>query len=171
MKRIYSQAHLAQILDHCEDECLQKVHIFLEEAGDLTLEELMANHPEGLPPESANDLFSQLVTAVAKLHELKICHRDLKPDNVILRQDESRPSGYYLTVVDFNVAVDTHESESIRGATGVKHWSAPETRAASVYSSKCDSYSLGCLLLFMLTAESPDSDQAMQMLAKCDRKS
>lgn len=57
LKRIDSQAHLAQILDHCEDECLQKVHIFLEEAGDLTLDDLMEKHKEGLSPDVADDLF------------------------------------------------------------------------------------------------------------------
>lgn len=71
--------------------------------------------------------------------------------------------------MDFNVAADLTESDIISGATGVKHWSAPETRANYEYDAKCDVYSLGCLLLFMLTGAQPESEKAQLKIADLDK--
>ena len=53
-----------------------------------------------------------------------VCHRDLKPDNIIV--DEY----FTLYVIDFNVAVKFSDAtqDEIIGGTGLKQWSAPETR-------------------------------------------
>ena len=89
-----------------------------------------------------------------------MCHRDLKPDNILLKVDDSMPSGYYLTVVDFNVSVDLEKSPAIQGATGLKKWSAPETRTGAIYNEKCDVWSVGGLTLYMLTGAKPGSEFA-----------
>ena len=130
LNRVKGSPHLAQMIESCEDECLQKVHIYLENAGNMTLEDLMQDSKEGLENETANDLFKQLATAVGTLHEFKVCHRDLKPDNIILRPDPTKPSGHYLTLVDFNVALDLTKNPVMTGSTGLKCWSAPEMRSA-----------------------------------------
>jgi serine/threonine protein kinase len=66
-----------------------------------------------------------------------------------------------LKLIDFNTAIKFSEKDSpgnlptysnvITGGTGVKTWSAPETRTQLNYSAKCDSFSCGCILFFMLT--------------------
>lgn len=116
------------MVEHDEDEHIQRVYIVMEDAGGKNLDDVMEANKDGLPPAEAKDLFKQLLTAVASLHDAKICHRDVKPDNIILKPDPSTPSGFYLTLVDFNVAVDLNETPVIFGATGLKIWSAPETR-------------------------------------------
>jgi serine/threonine protein kinase len=76
-----------------------------------------------------------------------VCHRDLKPDNVIVNDDFTS-----LKLIDFNVAISYQESEGkIQGGTGYKHWSAPETRKELHYDEKCDVWSLGMILAFMLS--------------------
>lgn len=120
----------------------------------------MKANKQGLNKEVAKDLFRQILTAVSTLHELRICHRDLKPDNVLIRLDSSWSSGFYLTLIDFNVSVDMTDLQGITGATGIKSWSAPETRSAASYDEKSDCFSLGCLLLYMLTSAKPDSEKA-----------
>jgi serine/threonine protein kinase len=147
---------------------LSKVYVFEEDAGSETLETLVKANKQGLPHEVVRDLFRQILSAVSTLHELKICHRDLKPDNVLLRSDPFRPSGYYLTVIDFNVSIDMTNQSNITGATGLKAWSAPETRAASSYDEKSDCFSLGCLLLYLLTGVKPDSEKVPSRLSELE---
>jgi serine/threonine protein kinase len=61
-----------------------------------------------------------------------------------------------MKLIDFNTAFDfrevdgTPETDSILGGTGLKDWSAPETRVQPYYSAKCDVFSIGRLLAFML---------------------
>jgi len=51
-------------------------------------------------------------------------HRDLKPDNIMVAP------GPWVTVIDFNVAYELKgDSVRIIGSTGLKEWSAPETRS------------------------------------------
>ena len=128
LKRVKGQPHLPQIVETFHDTILEKFYIVQEHAGGLTLKELMKAHPNGLAPVVAKDLTRQLLEAVFKIHLAGICHRDLKPDNVLLRRDPLTKSGFHLTVIDLNVAVDLNESPVISGGTGLKKWSAPETR-------------------------------------------
>ena len=59
----------------------------------------------------------QLTNAVESVHKVGICHRDLKPDNIMIREENIDLSGKpsfealrYLTLIDFNVAVDTKKT-------------------------------------------------------------
>jgi serine/threonine protein kinase len=88
------------------------------------------------------------------MHRHKVCHRDLKPDNILLTEI-NEDSDIMLKVIDFNVAVNLRLSPSIRGKTGVDEWSAPETRKWAEYDEKCDIWSVGCLILFMLSGLTP----------------
>ena len=56
-----------------------------------------------------------------------------------------------LTLIDFNVAVDMRNVADglIEGGTGLKEWSAPETRSKANYEINSDMWSVGCLLYFM----------------------
>jgi len=61
-----------------------------------------------------------------------------------------------MKVIDFNTSFNfkevngTPETDTILGGTGLKDWSAPETRAQPYYSAKCDVFSIGRLIAFML---------------------
>ncbi len=87
-------------------------------------------------------LLVQLLDTCKYIHKLGVCHRDLKPDNIIV--DEF----FTLFLIDFNVAVkfSNPNEDEIVGGTGLKQWSAPETRTQLKYSPKCDAWSVGCIL-------------------------
>jgi serine/threonine protein kinase len=95
-----------------------------------------------------------LIKAIDGIHDANVCHRDLKPDNIVIRNKNGETK---LTIIDFNVAVDLDMSPAISGNTGLKQWSAPETRSNPIYSSKCDIWSFGCLVYFMHIKKSPFS--------------
>lgn len=65
--------------------------------------------------ESVKSTFKKLLEAVAYLHNEGVCHRDLKPDNLIV--DEAGN----IKIIDFNAAVgDINEETKVCGGTGLK---------------------------------------------------
>ena len=96
------------------------------------------------------------------MHRNKICHRDLKPDNILVTEVMKSEIGtspaekaLEIKVIDFNVAVEITNETNIEGATGLKEWSAPETRTKSQHSFVIDCWTLGCIMFLLCTGEKP----------------
>ena len=61
-----------------------------------------------------------------------------------------------VKLIDFNVSAKLDdENAMICGATGLKEWSAPETRRQIRTNFKIDCWTLGCVMFFLCTGEKP----------------
>ncbi|MEM2219668.1 MAG: protein kinase [Candidatus Korarchaeum sp.] len=87
------------------------------------------------------------LSALEKVHSLGIAHGDVKPENIIL------PEPLHPVLVDMGVA-RRFGSRALAGTVG---WSAPEFLRGEI-SPESDIYSVGALLLFMLTGKDPPED-------------
>lgn len=116
-----------------------------------------------LPEKRALDMFCQLLNAAEAIHAQNILHRDIKPDNIIVTNDEK------LVLIDFGTAkfndnaVHNHSTFVV-----VNHGYAPPEQF-SVEAKKdtfTDVYALGATLYFMLTAQkpAPPSDRMIEDL-------
>ena len=109
--------------------------------------------------DHAMSIFKKLVEGIAYLHEQGVCHRDLHPSNVIIGESGS------LKIIDFNAAIKLGKEETkIRGGTGFKWWSAPETRTELTYGLECDSWSLGLIFAFLISGRKPAESKSFQEL-------
>uniref|UniRef100_A0A7S2XFN8 Protein kinase domain-containing protein n=1 Tax=Lotharella oceanica TaxID=641309 RepID=A0A7S2XFN8_9EUKA len=98
----------------------------------------------------------QVAKALAWLHGNKppILHRDLKPGNILFDgHGRAKISDFGLS----RLKKDWLGSFKMTGMTGTLRYMAPEVMRSEVYDEKCDIYSLGLLVYFMLTKSHPFS--------------
>jgi serine/threonine-protein kinase len=95
--------------------------------------------------------FSQLLGALAAIHALGIIHRDVKPSNVLLRNDG------VVKLTDFGIArLPADEARTTGGmAPGTGAYMAPEQVLGKTLDQRTDLYSAAIVLYEMLTGVTP----------------
>lgn len=115
-----------------------------------TLRDYLFRHKR-LTLEEAASFLSQIASALQFAHDHGVVHRDVKPSNILLRQDG------YAYLVDFGLAKAMQGAEVLTSAgamVGTPEYMAPEqSNGFSDYRS--DIYSLGIILYQMLTGQLP----------------
>lgn len=115
-----------------------------------TLRDYLYRHKR-LTLEEAASFLSQIASALQYAHDHGVVHRDVKPSNILLRQDG------YAYLVDFGLAKAMQGAEVLTSAgamVGTPEYMAPEqSNGFSDYRS--DIYSLGIILYQMLTGQLP----------------
>ena len=102
-----------------------------------------------LPRDAAVRTARQLCRALWVLHSLGAVHRDVKPENVLIRGGEA-------VLIDFNAArlfKATQATDTV--ALGTAGFAAPEQFGLTQTDERADIYSMGVLLNMLLTGEHP----------------
>lgn len=113
-----------------------------------------------LDNESTYSIIKNILKALVILDKHGIMHRDLKPDNIILKKKNVPIKENILKLVDFGLATYADVDEYLFKRCGTPGFVAPEVinakRGANVhYSTKCDVFSVGIIFFFMLTGKIP----------------
>ncbi|SHH01561.1 serine/threonine protein kinase [Marivita hallyeonensis] len=107
-----------------------------------------------IPAEDLLVICRRVAEGLQAAHAHNICHRDLSPDNIILRDGDPAQA----VIIDFGIAKDTNPgAETIVGNefAGKYAYAAPEQLAGNT-DERTDIYSLGALLLANFRGQSPD---------------
>ena len=152
--------HLPQIMEAAEQDGQTAV---LEEyvQGDTLAELLMGAR---LTEREARQVTMQLCQALHVLHSMGAVHRDVKPENVILRGSDA-------VLIDFDAArIYKDESESDTQVLGTTGFAAPEQYGIFQSDERADIFSLGVLLNIMLTGKHPSRETTAGKMGRSVRK-
>uniref|UniRef100_A0ACD5YX18 Uncharacterized protein n=1 Tax=Avena sativa TaxID=4498 RepID=A0ACD5YX18_AVESA len=106
-------------------------------------------HGRGFPEAYVRRVMRQLLTGAAAMHERGIIHRDIKPTNILVGDDD-------LTVklCDYGCAMPIAKAVPPYGLIGTVPYMAPEMLLEKPdYDERVDSWSLGCVMAELLSGE------------------
>jgi len=104
-----------------------------------------------LPPRLAMKLLQEVAWALGYAHQRGVIHRDVKPDNIMIKRATER-----ALVTDFGIALGTRAAESAGGpVVGTARFMSPEQACGEPVDARSDLYSLGATFFYALTGRAP----------------
>ncbi len=137
-------------------------YIVMEYVRGRTLKQLISQRG-ALDKVEAVQIMKQLVSAVQHAHENNIIHRDIKPQNVLVKDDGT------VKITDFGIAlahdaVQLTQSDAVLGSA---HYLAPETTRGEPATVQIDIYALGIVFYELLCGDVPyHGDNPVQIAMK-----
>ena len=165
LRRFHQEARAASALNHPNILTIHDVghvdaehYIATEFVDGESLRDQIIRAP--LKTTHALDIAIQVAGALAAAHEAGIIHRDVKPENIMLRRDG------IVKVVDFGLAkltarpVSESEASTVVNTDegivmGTAQYMSPEQARGVKVDARTDIWSLGCVLYEMLAGRSP----------------
>ena len=155
-----SHPNIVEIYDVGEDE--GNFYIVMEYIEGKTLKQLIKKRGV-LSLSETMDIMLQLLDALASAHDSYIIHRDIKPQNIMIKD-----SGL-VKITDFGIAVALNSTEltQTNSVMGSVHYLPPEQASGKGSTIRSDIYSLGILMFEMLTGKVPfNGDSAVEIALK-----
>jgi serine/threonine protein kinase/Tol biopolymer transport system component len=118
-------------------------------------------YPKGtqMPLNTVLSYVKQAASALQYAHDQRLIHRDVKPENMLLRADGT------LLLSDFGIATVAHSSHSLslhQGIGGTLPYMAPEQIQGQARTAS-DQYSLGIVVYEWLTGRRPFEGTAIEV--------
>ncbi len=126
-------------------------YLVMEFIEGRSLREALERGP--FTPRTTARLLRQLGGALDAIHAQGICHRDVKPENIILRAEAE--GAEQAVLIDFSIAIVKDASETLYGlsrAAGTFDYMGPE-QAIGYAQSSSDIYSLAKTAIELLTGQ------------------
>src|SRR6267378_6186510 len=162
LRRFQQEARAASALNHPniltvhEIEQKGELHYIATEFVDgVTLRQHMSNGQRNL--DEVLNIANQIASALQAAHAAGIAHRDVKPENVMIRSDG------YVKVLDFGLAKLTEIDEGLPTTPetnpgvvmGTPRYMSPEQARGLEVDGRTDIFSLGVIIYEMVTGTVP----------------
>ena len=136
------------------------INLIMEECVGGELFERIAKRIENhlmFNEKQAANIIAQIMSAVSYCHSQGICHKALKPDNILYStKDDNSP----LKVIDFGLSSifkpsgEGGEKKLMTNQVGTAYYVSPEIIQGS-YDERCDIWSVGVILYILLCGYPP----------------
>ena len=167
LKRFEREVHNSSQLSHEnivsmidvdeEDECFYLVMEYIE---GPTLAEYIHSHGP-LSVETAIKFTEQILSGIKHAHDMRIVHRDIKPQNVLIDKNKT------LKIFDFGIAKALSETSltQTNHVLGTVQYLSPEQAKGESTDEGTDIYSIGIVLYEMLVGEPPFNGETAVSIA------
>lgn len=109
------------------------------------------NNFNGFPLKDVQEIGYQILSATKYMHQLRLIHTDIKPENILLKDDAFKVNNgnkqlinNQVLLIDFGSAI--HENYYHGEVVSTRHYRAPEIILGLGWSFPCDIWSIGCVL-------------------------
>ncbi len=124
-------------------------HIVMEYCAGLTLKDYMLKHKD-LHVSKAMNIAYQVANGLAFAHSYEMVHRDIKPANIMYEE-----SGR-IKITDFGIVAGKESNLTVTGElVGTPHYMSPEQARGESVDNRSDLYSLGIVMMQMMTGTTP----------------
>lgn len=152
LREAQSMAHLNHpnivcVYDAGEDH--EQLYIIMELVAGVTLRDLAA---KGLPYERSLQIFIELLTALDYAHKQSVIHRDVKPTNIMILEDDT------VKVMDFGLSRRVSDATNVTlpgEIIGTIAYLPPERFLGKPSDLRSDLYSVGCVMYEIFTGQVP----------------
>ena len=142
------EPNIVTVLDSFEEN--EKAYLVMEYIDGKTLAKAVRQNGKW-PAEKAVRAFVPVMHALERMHKSGVIHRDISPDNLIMRPNGS------LVLMDFGAAKQENDTSVTQGAVYKSIYSPPEQREAdAITRSTTDVYALAATLYFAITGTEPE---------------
>lgn len=143
--------NIVKVYDHFEIG--GSLFIVMELVDGLNVEQHVAKYG-AIPWQDAAKYMINILQTLQYVHEHGIVHRDIKPGNIMIRDNGQ------ICLLDFGVAKDISQvpgsvkRQTVLGTViGTDGYMSPEQASGLSIDQRSDVYALGCVFYFMLTGE------------------
>eukprot|EP00931_Biecheleriopsis_adriatica_P056261 TRINITY_DN33331_c0_g1_i1.p1 TRINITY_DN33331_c0_g1~~TRINITY_DN33331_c0_g1_i1.p1 ORF type:complete len:727 (-),score=178.01 TRINITY_DN33331_c0_g1_i1:76-2256(-) len=149
--------HVVRLFEWYEDT--NRIYLVLEVLRGGTLKdailELQQKDQRGLKGDWIRQVIQQSAGAMAYCHNLRLIHKDIKDENIMLLKRDTKWDRPHAVIIDLGIS----EMFSVADPSGRMLGGSPTTMAPEVWAGtfgpKCDVWSLGCVLFQLCAGQYP----------------
>jgi eukaryotic-like serine/threonine-protein kinase len=158
VRRFAREAEALARLDHPNivrfysfEQCAAQAFIVMDYVPGSTLSRRLREVAGPLPLNEVTHILRHVGAALHFAHHEGYIHRDVKPGNIMLREDGN------VLLSDFGIARATESATATMGPAGTPAYMSPEQILGQELTPSADVYSLGVVLFEMATGQRPFS--------------